>query len=261
METNNQSPFHGKQLIFIGGLHRSGTSLLHQLIRSHPEVSGFYGTGVPEDEGQHLQTVYPAAVKFGGPGRFGFDPRSFMDESHELARDETARAIYAQWSSHWDLSKRYLVEKSPPNMVRARFLQTIFPGSQFLMVLRHPLAVSYATQKWNRPDVLALVEHSLLCMERMWRDLPKLHRARVIRYEELVAKPESVLNELFVWLGLPTISIDSSLIKEDLNREYFSMWESEKKSSLRHLVGDPLDSDSWIAKMNTRAQNFGYEIS
>ena len=62
------------RFVFLAGLHRSGTTLLARLLAAHPEVSGFSGTGVPADEGQHLQTVYPAAKVYGGPGRFGFAP-------------------------------------------------------------------------------------------------------------------------------------------------------------------------------------------
>ena len=51
--------------VFVGGLHRSGTSLLARSLEAHPSVSGFRDTGVPEDEGQHLQSVYPA----GSPSR------------------------------------------------------------------------------------------------------------------------------------------------------------------------------------------------
>jgi hypothetical protein len=73
-----------KPFVFIGGLHRSGTSLIHECLRDHPDISGFSGTGVNEDEGQLLQSVYKPASVFGGPGKFGFNPRSFMDETHEL---------------------------------------------------------------------------------------------------------------------------------------------------------------------------------
>jgi hypothetical protein len=48
----------GERLVFIGGLHRSGTSIVHRCLSDHPDVSGFQSTGVWEDEGQHLQSVY-----------------------------------------------------------------------------------------------------------------------------------------------------------------------------------------------------------
>ena len=57
-----------KTFISIAGLHRPGTFLLHKIISSHPEVSGFSLIGVPEDEGQHLQSVYKSAKTFGGAG-------------------------------------------------------------------------------------------------------------------------------------------------------------------------------------------------
>ena len=50
-------------LLFVGGLHHSGTTLLTRALRQHPAISGLRGTGVPEDEGQHLQSVIPAAVE------------------------------------------------------------------------------------------------------------------------------------------------------------------------------------------------------
>ncbi|MCH5375185.1 MAG: sulfotransferase, partial [Planctomycetes bacterium] len=125
-----------KTIVFIGGLHRSGTSLIHQILREHRRVSGFGGTGVPEDEGQHLQTLYPPARDFGGPGRFGFDPRSFMDEHHPLVSESNALRLFEQWSRYWDLDKQYLIEKSPPNLVRTRFLQALFPNCGFLILLR-----------------------------------------------------------------------------------------------------------------------------
>jgi len=55
-------PNDTRQYVFIAGLHRSGTSVLARCLREHPQISGFRNTGVPEDEGQHLQDVYPAAI-------------------------------------------------------------------------------------------------------------------------------------------------------------------------------------------------------
>ena len=60
----------GHLLVFVGGLHRSGTTPLARALSAHPDISGFSNTGVPEDEGQHLQDVYPPAYVLGGPGRF-----------------------------------------------------------------------------------------------------------------------------------------------------------------------------------------------
>ncbi len=70
--------------IFIIGLHRSGTTALAEILSSHDLISGFKNTNVPKDEGQHLQTVYPTGKMQGGPGKFGFNNESYLNESSKL---------------------------------------------------------------------------------------------------------------------------------------------------------------------------------
>jgi hypothetical protein len=91
-----------RPFVFLAGLHRSGTSLLHQIIRDHPMVSGFRDTGVPQDEGQHLQDVYPPAKVFGGPGIFAFDNAAWMTETHSLANKAMGMKLFSQWSRFYD---------------------------------------------------------------------------------------------------------------------------------------------------------------
>ncbi|MGH3016642.1 MAG: sulfotransferase family protein, partial [Gaiellaceae bacterium] len=163
-----------QRLVFVGGLHRSGTSLLTRCLMQHPLVSGFEGTGVPEDEGQHLQTVYRPAKDFGGPGRFAFDPDVRLAEDSPLVTDESRRRLMEEWGRWWDTTKPVLVEKSPPNLVRGRFLQALFPGARLVMMQRHPLAVAYATQKWSRTSLRSLVRHWLAAHEAFEEDRPRL---------------------------------------------------------------------------------------
>ena len=89
--------WHDHRFVFVGGLHRSGTTLLARCLAEHPEVSGFSGTRAPEDEGQHLQNVYQPGRAHGGPGRFGFDPEAHLTETSALVSDASRARLLEQW--------------------------------------------------------------------------------------------------------------------------------------------------------------------
>ena len=71
-----------RTLLFIGGLHRSGTSVLHRILRSHPAATGIDNPRVPESEGQYVQDVFAPDRAFGGPGRG--DQQQHQDQQQQL---------------------------------------------------------------------------------------------------------------------------------------------------------------------------------
>ena len=249
------APDDGHQMVFVAGLHRSGTSLLHRCLSDHPSISAFHGTGVPEDEGQHLQTVMEPALAYGGPGKFGFDPRVHLTEGSLLATAEQAQTVFAEWSAHWDLSRPCLLEKSPPNLMRMRFLQALFPGAAFVVVLRHPIAVAFATQKWSRTSISDLVRHWLVCHEQFQADLPHLRRVHVLHYEDFTERPEAVLGGVTDFLGLPAAPLHRT-VRTGVNDAYFSRW-ADMGGSVRRAVRQRL----LIARYERRVRHFGYSLS
>ena len=217
------------QLVFLAGLHRSGTTLLARLLAAHPEISGFSGTGVPADEGQHLQTVYPAAKEYGGPGRFGFAPESHLTETSPLVSAANARTIFEEWSQHWDLTRPVLVEKSPPNLLKTRFLQALFPGSAFVVIVRHPIPVSIPTARWRgtrRYD--RMFAHWLRCHALFDADREDLGRVHVLTYEQLVRDPAGVLGGIFEFLELDSIP-PAEPVEPGANEKYFGQWSDMKR--------------------------------
>jgi hypothetical protein len=240
--------------LFVCGLHRSGTSLLFRCLRQHPLVSGFSGTGVPEDEGQHLQTVYPPAYALGGPGRFGFDPASHLTEDSALVSAANRAKLLAEWGAHWDLGRPILLEKSPPNLVRSRFLQALLPESTFLVITRHPIANAYATQKWSRTPLWSLVHHWLLCHERFEADRPRLSQVISLKYEDLVASPDATLARVYAALEVEPVPAGLE-IRPEINRAYFERWERRQRSLL---------SRPYLAALRRRfegrVRRFGYSL-
>lgn len=242
----------GERLLFLGGLHRSGTSILHRLLREHPDTSGFDKTGVPQDEGQLLQSVYPAAWVYGGPGKFAFHEAAHLTEKSELVSAANRSKLLREWGAYFDLDRKVLLEKSPPNLIRARFLQALFPGCRFVFIVRHPVPVAYATLKWAKSGISELIDHWCIAHGILLEDLGRLELATVLRYEDFVSEPERWIGSVCAFAAL-----DGMVPQEDVrnfNEGYLSRWEQDGGEAVESSQrSTPLRADV-IAR-------FGYSLS
>ncbi len=220
-----EGPAPGSRLVFIGGLHRSGTTPLARWLGEHPLVSSFQDTGVHADEGQHLQDVYPPASEHGGPGRFAFRRDSHLTEGSALVSDDSRRRLWEAWAPHWDLTRPVLLEKSPPNLVRTRFLQALFPEAAFVIVVRHPVAVAYATEKWVRSSVPALLRHWARAQDLCLADAQHVRRLAFVRYEDLIADVDGTLASICRFIDVPAFEFDVT-VEAGLNTVYLDRWEA-----------------------------------
>lgn len=212
------------RFVFVCGLHRSGTTLVARALSRHSQVSGFKNTGVIEDEGQFLQSVFPLEIAFGGVGRFGFDPRAHMTEASEYNTCKSAMKLRAEWNRYWDLSKPVLLEKTPSNLLRMRLLAQLFKDSRFIVVMRHPVAAALATLKWTEGNLFSLAAHWVHC-HRLARGDDDSDRTLWVSYEGFVRNPSGELARMWQFLNLEPQDVNSSDVRDE-NGKYFEMWQT-----------------------------------
>ena len=261
----NQAPaVDGSRMVFVGGLHRSGTTPMSRVLAAHPRVSGLLDTGVTEDEGQHLQAVYPPGTTYGGPGRFAFSPAAHLTENSPLAVPQSAARLLSSWSPYWDDSKGLLLEKSPPNLIMGRFLQAVFPGSSLLVVMRHPVVVALSTLKWRRllsvhfwrqASVHTMVRHWFAAHQILREDAPHLLRLHVVKYEDLLTDPTGQLAGVQKFLGLHE-PFDGDQLRTGHSDQYENRWATMADSYLGGSQRRRIERD-----FGPLAREFGYDIS
>ena len=162
------------------------------------------------------------------------------------------------------------MEKSPPNLIRMRFLQALFPDSAFVVIMRHPIPVSLATQKWSDTKPHSLIKHWLRAHELMAEDVPNVRRVHVMRYEDLVADPDSELCAAFGFLGLedhgagrttaeglnPDNFHADRTLRTGVNDRYFDDWDGPR----RHTVVRRAYYELTERRYEGRARHFGYSL-
>ena len=119
--------------IIILGNTRSGTSVLQQVLGSHPSV-------VPWYEPRHLWQV-------ADPGR-AHDEFDAEDATERVRRYVRRRFLALQRRN----GGSRVVEKTPVNVLRIPYVRAILPEAVYLYVVRSPWSfISSVEQKWQRP--------------------------------------------------------------------------------------------------------------
>ncbi|MCF7779666.1 sulfotransferase [Sulfitobacter sp. M220] len=203
--------------VFVGGLHRSGTSLVARLIGDLPGVSAINAAPVPEKEGVYLQGAIPHTARHGTPMHFATDPAQHHIEGSDFDRLETQMRLQRDWAPYF-AEAPWRVEKSPVNLTRMRLYQQLFPLSQFVVVTRHPEAVAAATSKWVDMDHATMMDHWLHAHDIVQQDLAYLHAVMTVRYEDLVADPTATLARLAAFLEVDTVPAPQDI--RDGNHDY-----------------------------------------
>lgn len=211
-----------RPIIFVGGLHRSGTSLLATLLAEHPDVGNITNTSVIEGEGQYLQDVLPLEQDHGGPGRFAFY-REYHKAPAELSGQELAERLRDAWDPYWPSDTKYVLEKTPGNLLRVQLLRQVFPSARFVFIIRHPVATALATQKWSHTGLFELIYHWLVAYESLEDVAESAAPFVLLSYEDLMNNPEGVAEKIYTFLGLEQVSTHKLHFTER-NKSYFNRW-------------------------------------
>jgi len=207
--------------IFIVGANRSGTTLLRLILNAHPRIAipdeliyfKSFLAGVPIEQWRRPDLSPPEYEAF--LDRFLEATRSPLDEldRSRLRADildgpstfkRPYRCALAAWARHY--GKERWGEKTPGNLFYADVLLEMFPGAQFLYVVRDPRAGVASMQRVSffSDDVvfnaLSRRKHDGPGRALLKRHVPPPQRM-TIRYEDLVRDPDLQTRAICQFLG------------------------------------------------------------
>jgi hypothetical protein len=173
----------------------SGSTLLNELLSTSAAVSSNNTLGTRE--GQQL----PKVRKIMWEKEDHYDPEEKYDWNF----------IKAAWLKYWDRTKPILLEKSPPNLVRARQINDHFQPAYFICMVRDPYALceSQITRNAMVPSVAAGLVVKWFYAQR--QNIETLNNLLFFTYEELTADAPAIRKKLSAFL--PALSdIDTARV-------------------------------------------------
>jgi tetratricopeptide (TPR) repeat protein len=184
--------------IFVVGMPRSGTTLVEQILASHPQVHGAGELTTTKDVIDLLPRWMPCRQP----------PPLCLTEvtaavTHRAAEEHLTRLRQLQPHA------RHIVDKMPDNYLWLGWLATLFPNARFVYVRRDDRDVAlscwftnFKQIRWacDQEDIAARIRDHHRIMEH-WQTVLPVPLFRV-DYESLVLQPESTARQLLDYCGL-----------------------------------------------------------
>lgn len=207
-----------RQLDFVVGCGRSGTTMLRSMLDSHPDVA------IPR-ESHFIDTMRRRRDGYRSAGRF--DPEAFLNDllsdvrflRWELDGDAVADAVRA--AEPTDLGRAFQVvyaafavnagatrafDKTPLYALCVPELAVMFPSARFVHLVRdgRSVASSYAATDFGPRGLAAAAGYWRRAIRALNAAEAELgpHRFRTFAYEDLTADPEPVLRAICEFVEL-----------------------------------------------------------
>ncbi|MFC5431666.1 sulfotransferase [Paraburkholderia denitrificans] len=185
--------------IFIIGMPRSGTTLIEQILASHPQVTG----------AGELSALRLAIDEIGG---FPDGVLAFDGQAGAQARLRQCGASYLARVAPLAAGRPHVVDKMPGNFLYAGAIPLILPGARIIHVRRDPVdtCLSCYTKLFAGQQPFAYDQAELGAFYRQyerlmahWRELLPGGAFIEIEYEAVVEDLEGEARRLIGFLGLP----------------------------------------------------------
>jgi hypothetical protein len=224
------------KMLFVIGAPRSGTTMLERILSSHSMI-----LGGPEP---HLLTPLAHLGYWEKVDKAPYDhvlaaeaQRSFVDALPNKGQDywDACRAycdtLYGRYLS--TSNKSICLDKTPAYALVLPFIIRVFPDAKYVVLTRHPLALfsSYANSFFDGDYEAAhnynpLLNRYVPALAAFLRrtEPPHFH----IRYEDLVKDPETWMQRIYSYAGVP------------FERDTIEYGNNANEGEPRKGLGDPI---------------------
>ena len=196
-----------KNWIVLVGSYNSGTTILKEIITSHPDVASF-----------HLEATRYTKV-FTRPETLGWTRNWLKIRDYIALPNEKDEPKYQQLlrdlSPLWNRRATHYLEKSITNIERIGWINQNFPNVKFVVILRNGYAATEGMIRKANPTGQAAQAYGKdkyefsfagqqweMGNKHLFEALEKMENYKLIRYEDMCANPQAVLSDLLTWLGL-----------------------------------------------------------
>lgn len=235
--------------IFLVGCYNSGTTLLAKILGEHPDISAL------STEGHFISDELIKDYEIGLP-------RMWVDREDLFTLDEYSEGpnparLKKEWGMRLNTKKKYLLEKSPPNVPRMRWFNRHFNSPYFIGIVRNGYAVAEGISRKAKPMHLKSgwpIEKSAYQWSRsnevMIENGQRVDNFLLIKYEDLTENTFETISRITEFLGIAPFSKENTdkqwSVHErntkirNMNVESFSRISENERKKIDDIAGKML---------------------
>ena len=243
--------------IFVVGMHRAGSTLVDQILASHPRIEG-------TTEIKVLEAMWNRLWRRGaGSGRHVFQELASLDAADIAALGEE----YIERTRAFRTTDRpFFIDKMPPNWMRLGLIRLALPNAKIIDARRHPMACGFSNfkQHYRRNDnpFASSLETTGDFYRDYWRFMTHFDEvqpgaAHRIVNEKLIDDPEGEIRRLLDFVGVPfdpaclefhtnkraVRTPSAEQVRRPINRDGVDVWKNYEPwlGPLKAALGPALD--------------------
>ena len=242
--------------IFILGMPRAGSTLIEQILASHPLIEGT----------MELPDIPGLAKQLGGR-KLRSEPTLYPEALANLSAGECA-ALGEEYLARTRVQRKtdrpFFIDKMPNNWAHIGLIRLILPSARIIDARRHPLGCCFSNfkQHFARGQGFSYAQENLgryyADYVRLLRHFDAVQPERIHRvfYEDIVEEPEQEVRKLLDFLGLDfdpaclrfyeneraVRTASSEQVRRPINREGLDQWRTYEPwlSPLKRALGEVL---------------------
>lgn len=193
-----------KKLILIVGCYNSGTTLLHNVLGKHTEISSF------ADEGVSLTDQFLIPETYGWH-RLWYKCRKKI-EIIKNSKKPNIKKVKNDWAKYHDRRKKFALEKSIVHSLNVDWFESNFSKPYFIWIIRNGYVVSEGIRRRTLSKKRAQFEinepYPIEWCAKQWvesntvlqKKLSNVKNSFFLRYEDLTQNPKLEIKRLLNWL-------------------------------------------------------------
>jgi tetratricopeptide (TPR) repeat protein len=242
--------------IFIFGLPRSGSTLVEQMLASHPLIEGT----------AELPYIPQLSSSLEKPGQSDA-LEGLVGLSAAQSRDLAARYL-GRAGMHRRTDRPFFIDKNLANWLHVPLIRMMFPKAKLIDVRRHPLDCGLSNFRQYYPggfpytyslEQFGLYYGDYVRLRRHWDAAAPGLVYRIV-YEDLVDDPEAELRALLDYIGIPfdegclrfhendriVRTFSSEQVRRPINREAIERWRlfEDWLGPLKQALGPIADDEA-----------------